>query len=146
VQGKQKIIGSKRRTSSFRVSGALFMSMKYEVIALRILNGPKGDPKNTVEVYFADSYGIVAGVKITVKSKDTGIYPRSFTGQVETIYPAFALVRTVAGYRVTIHLSDLICSVVHGLIHGKAAAVRTVAATGRKEIRHADQALVSASL
>jgi len=127
------------------VSGALFMSMKYEVIALRILNGPKGDPKNTVEVYFADPYGIVAGVKITVKSKDTGIYPRSFTGQVETIYPAFALVRTVAGYRVTIHLSDLICSIVHVLIHGKAAAAVQVAAR-RKEIRHEDQALVSAGL
>jgi hypothetical protein len=121
------------------------MSMKYEVVALRILNGPKGGPKNTVEVYFADPYGVIVGVKITVKSKDTGIYPQSFTGQVEAIYPAFALVRTIAGYRVTIHLSDLICSVVHVLIHGKAVATVQVAAR-RKEICHEDQALVSAGL
>ncbi len=97
------------------------------------------------EVHFSD-YSIVAGVRVTVKSKDTGIYPRSFTGQVETIYPAFALVRASAGYRVTIHMSDLICSVVHVQIHGKAAAARTVAAAGRKEDLYADQALVSASL
>ncbi len=109
-----------------------------------VLRDPKGDPVNATEKHFSD-YSIVAGVKITVKSKDTGIYPRSFTGQVETIYPAFALVRTVAGYRVTFHLSDLICSIVHVLIHGKAMAAVQVAAR-RKEIRHEDQALVSAGL
>jgi hypothetical protein len=110
-----------------------------------VLRDPKGDPGNTVEKHFSD-YSIVAGVRVTVKSRDTGIYPREYRGQVETVYPVFAVARTVAGYRVTIHLSDLICSVVHVLIHGKAAAARTVAAAGRKEDLHADQALVSAGL
>jgi hypothetical protein len=113
-----------------------------------VLRDPKGDPGNATEKHFSD-YSIVVGVRVTVKFKDTGIYPRSFTGQVETIYPAFALVRASAGYRVTIHLSDLICSVIHVLINGQAAAgvrVAAVAVVGRKEIRHEDQALVSAGL
>ena len=112
------------------------------------MQDPKGDPVNTVEKHFSD-YGIVAGVRVTVASKDTGIYPREYTGRVKTIYPMFVVVHTITGYYVTIHLSDLICSVVHILIHGRVAAVvqvATAASPWREEDHHADQALVSAGL
>jgi hypothetical protein len=100
-----------------------------------------------VGVRFAD-YGIVAGVLVIVKSRDTGIYPKAFRGQVETVYPVFAVVRTAAGYRVTIHLYDLVCSFIHVLVYERAAAVMvpTLASGRRKESRHADKALVSAGL
>jgi len=118
------------------------------VLTLRVLRSPKGDPGNRVEVHFSD-YGIVAGVRVSAKySRKDGYYPKEFRGQVETVYPVFAVVRTAAGYRVTIHLSDLICSFIHVLVHGRAAAVRvpTVAVARRKESRHANKALVSAGL
>jgi hypothetical protein len=121
---------------------------KTEVLTLRVLRSPKGDPGNRVEVHFSD-YGIVAGVRVSAKySRKDGYYPKEFRGQVETVYPVFAVVRTAAGYRVTIHLSDLICSFIHVLVHGRAAAVRvpTVAVARRKESRHANKALVSAGL
>jgi hypothetical protein len=101
-----------------------------------------------VGVRFSD-YGIVAGVWVTVKySRKDGYYPMAFKGQAETVYPVFAVVRTAADYRVTIHLSDLTCSFIHVLVHGRAAAVRVpaLALARRKESRHADKALVSAGL
>jgi hypothetical protein len=115
---------------------------------LRVLRDPKGDPGNMVEVHFSD-YGIVAGVRVAARySRKDGYYPKEFRGQVEIVYPMFAVVRTVAGYRVTIHLSDLTCSFIHVLVHGRAAAVLvpTVAVARRKESRHANKALVSAGL
>ena len=67
---------------------------------------------------------------------------------METVYPVFAVVRIAAGYRVTIHLYDLVCSFIHVLVYERAAVVRvsTAAAVRRKESRHADKALVSAGL
>jgi hypothetical protein len=121
---------------------------KTEVLTLRVLRNPKGDPGNTVEVNFSD-YGIVAGVRVTAEyGRKDGYYPKEFRGQVETVYPVFAVVRTVAGYRATIDLSDLICSFIYVLVHGRAAAARvpTVAVARRKESRHANKALVSAGL
>ena len=115
---------------------------------MRVLRNPKGDPGNMVGVCFAD-YSIVAGVRVTAKySRKDGYYPKAFKGKVETVYPVFAVVRTVTGYRVTIHRSDLIGSFIHVLVHGRAAAVRvpTVAVARRKESRHANKALVSAGL
>jgi hypothetical protein len=101
-----------------------------------------------VGVCFAD-YSIVAGVRVTAKySRKDGYYPKAFKGKVETVYPVFAVVRTAAGYRVTIHLSDLICSFVHVHIHVKTAAVRVTAAVvpWRKERRHENKTLVSAAV
>lgn len=100
-----------------------------------VIKDPKGVP---AEVRFQD-YSIAAGVRVTVKSRDTGIYPRQCNGWVERVYPVFVLVRTTAGYRVTIHLTDLICSFVCVAIHGKAK-------TSGREDRRADKALVSAGL
>jgi len=118
------------------------------VLTLSVLRDSKGDPGNMGEVHFSD-YGIVAGVRVAAKySRKDGYYPKEFRGQVETAYPVFAVVRTTAGYRVTIHLSDLTCSFIHVLVHGRAAAVRVpiVAAARREESRHANKALVSAGL
>ena len=101
-----------------------------------------------VGVCFAD-YSIVAGVRVTAKySRKDGYYPKAFKGQVETVYPVFAMVRIAAGYRLTIHLSDLTCSSIQVLVHGRATAVRVpiLAVARREESRHADKALVSAGL
>jgi hypothetical protein len=101
-----------------------------------------------VGVCFAD-YSIVAGVRVTaIYSRKDGYYPKAFKGKVDAVYPVFAVVRTAAGYRVTICLSDLTCSFIHVLVHGRAAAVLvpTVAVARREESLHADKALVSAGL
>jgi hypothetical protein len=91
---------------------------------LRVLRDPKGDPGKVAEVHFSD-YGIVAGARVAARySRKDGYYPKEFKGQVEIAYPRFAVVRTTAGYRVTIHLSDLTCSFINVLAHGRAAAVR----------------------
>ena len=100
------------------------------------------------EVHFLD-YGIVAGVRVAARySRKDGYYPKEFRGQVEIVYPMFAVVRTTAGYRVTIHLSDLTCSFIHVLVHERAAAVQvsTVAVARREESCHANKALISAGL
>lgn len=115
---------------------------------MRVLRNPKGDPGATVEKYFAD-YNIVAGVRVTAKyNQKGGYYPKEFKGQVEAVYPVFAVIRTNAGYRVTIHLSDLICSFVDIHVHEKTALVQipTVVVPWRKEGRYANKTLVSAAV
>ncbi|MCL6559608.1 MAG: hypothetical protein K6U74_12580 [Firmicutes bacterium] len=46
------------------------------------------------------------GDRITMEYRDTGLYPKRFTGVMEKIFPKFAVVRTSAGYRVTVHVTD----------------------------------------
>ena len=62
----------------------------------------KGRSGHMAEVHFSD-YGIVAGVRVAARySRKDGYYPKEVRGQAETVFPAFAVVRTTAGYRVTI--------------------------------------------
>lgn len=85
-------------------------------------------PYNTraepVEVGFWH-FGICADVRVTAKYHDSGLYPKQFTGVVETVYPRFALVRTDGGYYTTIHLADLICRVVSLAFRGGGREVDT---------------------
>jgi len=57
---------------------------------------------------FAD-FGIWSGMSVTVRHHDSGLYPKTFTGMVETLYPNYALVRTDSGYYTTIHITDVAC-------------------------------------
>jgi|GEM_PF-4431108 len=57
---------------------------------------------------FSD-FSIWAGMSVTVRHHDSGLYPKAFTGVVERLYPRYALVRTTTGYYATIHITDLVC-------------------------------------
>ncbi|AEG15174.1 hypothetical protein Desku_1594 [Desulfofundulus kuznetsovii DSM 6115] len=46
------------------------------------------------------------GSVVTVSYRDTGLYPKAFTGVVEKMYPKFAAVRVLSGYRTTVHVTD----------------------------------------
>jgi hypothetical protein len=95
---------------------------------MHVLRKPKVDMRNTAEVHFSD-FGIVAGVWVMAEyiNKEK-YYPKEFRGQVETVYPRFAVISTSSGYRVTLHLSDLLCSFVKVTIHGKSATLNSSAA------------------
>ncbi|NHM25954.1 hypothetical protein G7K71_02795 [Desulfofundulus sp. TPOSR] len=46
------------------------------------------------------------GSVVEVSYRDTGLYPKTFTGVIEKVYPKFAVVWTTGGYRTTIHVTD----------------------------------------
>lgn len=49
---------------------------------------------------------IKPGSRVAVSYRDTGLYPKTFIGTVEKVYPKFAVVRTTGGYRTTVHVTD----------------------------------------
>nr|WP_027356559.1 hypothetical protein [Desulfofundulus thermocisternus] len=45
-------------------------------------------------------------VAVSYRDSNAGLYPKTFTGVVEKVYPKFAVVRTTGGYRTTVHVTD----------------------------------------